>query len=96
MSPFVVEKFVPELEEEEVKLSDKCVNEEGIGESTPCITSDECHQKSKTYQHHHIDILEGRISLRSYIVVNSCIWIDHNEDPVECYDDTLEDNDQDS
>lgn len=96
LSPLVVEEFVPKLEEEEVKLSHKGIDEKSVGEGAPGITPDKCHQKAKSDQHHHIYVLEGRISLRGYAVVNGRVRVDHHEDPIERNHDGLEDNDQDS
>lgn len=59
----VMEDFVPEVLEEDVVLRDEGIDEEGVGNGAPGITSDEGHEEAETDEHHHVDILEGWIAL---------------------------------
>ena len=45
-------------------MKDVCIEHEGVGKGTPCIASDECHEEAEADQHHHVDILVSRVTLR--------------------------------
>ena len=49
--------------EEDVKLHDYGVDEECVGQGGETVVLDESHKEAEAYQHHHVDILEGRVSL---------------------------------
>ena len=81
--------------QEGVGLSDECVDKEGVGESTPGITPDECHQETETDEHHYIYILEAGVSLR----LDSICGIGElvpNEDPHKYDEDDLKDKHEDA
>ena len=62
-------------------LCNESINEEGIGNCTPGVTPDESHQEAESNEHHDIDVLESRISLRSDSI--SSIEFVPDEDPHE-------------
>jgi len=49
---------LPERVEQNVYLNDDGIDEESVGEGGKSMGLDECHQKTKTYQHHHVHILK--------------------------------------
>ena len=58
----MIQYSFPERRKKNVELADECIDEEGPSNSTPGVTSDESHQKSKANQHHDVYILKGRVS----------------------------------
>ena len=60
---------LPERVEQNVDLNDDGIDEESVGEGGKSMGLDECHQKTKTYQHHHIHILKYRIPFVDQMVL---------------------------
>lgn len=79
--PSSVENSVPETLQEDVELCNDCVDEEGVRNGAPGVWPDEGHQVAKADEHHDIDVLPPRVSLRD----ESCIVyeFDLGEDPEE-------------
>ena len=81
--------------QEGIGLSDEGVDEEGVGESTPGVTPDEGHQEPETDEHHHIYILEARVSLR-LDSVSGIVELVPNEDPHKYDEDDFKDEHEDA
>ena len=85
------ENSCPEWLNQNVQLHDSRIDEECVSEGRKSVCLDKSHQESKPYQHHHVCILKGCVSLINKIV-ECCLHA--NEYAIEKNDNCFQSEDE--